>query len=124
MKDYAKAFYTGKAWKQLSKLYMSMKNYICERCGEPGKICHHKEHITPANIHDINITLNIDNLECLCMDCHNRHHNSRENKVIFDENGQIIEVKEKQEIEDHKKAVDEITQKIGGFSDLLTKSDK
>ncbi len=115
MKAYAKAFYTGKAWKKLSRLYMTMKNYICERCGKPGEICHHKTYITPHNIHDINITLNIDNLECLCKDCHNKEHFLQETKSIFDENGQVIGLKESENVKDYKDAITHIDGLLSHF---------
>lgn len=121
MKEYAKAFYTGKAWRKLSKLYMTMKNYICERCGEPAEICHHKIYITPKNLQDINITLNIDNLECLCRNCHNKEHFLQESKSLFDESGQLIAVKESKDIENHKNAVERID---GVLSDFKRLNDK
>ena len=74
MKDYARSFYKSKAWKETRAAYMSSKNYICERCGDIAKICHHKVYITPENIHDPNITLGCDNLAALYQDCHTREH--------------------------------------------------
>lgn len=35
---------------------------------------HHKKHLTPKNINDPEITLNWDNLELLCLDCHQKEH--------------------------------------------------
>lgn len=108
MKEYAQTFYKSKAWQQVSRLYMSTKNYICERCGGVGAICHHKIYITPKNITDINITLNLDNLECLCMDCHNKEHSLKNNLTYFDEAGNVAKVKEKAELEQFKKETKEI----------------
>lgn len=67
-------FYHSRAWKRLSRAFMSSKSYICERCGKPADIAHHKTHITAANITDPEITLNAANLEALCLDCHNTEH--------------------------------------------------
>lgn len=109
MKEYAKGFYTGKEWRKLSKLYMSSINYICERCGGVAEICHHKKYITPQNINDPFITLNLDNLEGLCIDCHNKEHKRKykgnTNRTVFDNQGNIVAVKESKEIEDYKQAV-------------------
>ena len=88
MKEYAKGFYHSKEWKRVSRLYMESRNYVCERCGNVAVICHHKTYINPHNITDPSITLNPDNLECLCQECHNKEHNkSKKNPtgVAFDE---------------------------------------
>lgn len=92
MKEWAKAFYLGKAWKQCKRTYMKSQNYLCERCGEPAKICHHKVWLTPYNIDDANITLSWDNLEALCQDCHNKEHHKDEPKLRYryDEEGNIV----------------------------------
>ena len=42
-----------------------------------GYMVHHKEYINTANIWDTNITLSFDNLELLCIDCHNKEHFER-----------------------------------------------
>lgn len=90
MKPYAEAFYKSKAWRKVRRAYMESQHYICERCGKPAVICHHKKHITPKNIDDKEITLDFDNLEALCMDCHNKEHMARNGVCIFDENGNVI----------------------------------
>ena len=103
MKDYAARFYKGAKWQKVSAAYMASKNYICERCGEPGKICHHKTYITPQNITDPMIVYNFDNLECLCQDCHNKEHFQKTNRARFDESGNIKSVKESEEIREFKR---------------------
>lgn len=92
MKDFAKRFYLSAGWKKTQAAYMQSQHYICERCGEPAKIVHHKIHLTPNNINDTSITLDWENLEALCQDCHNKEHHrqERQRRYIFDENGNIL----------------------------------
>ena len=106
MKQYAEKFYKSAAWRKTSRLYMTMQNYVCERCGGVGEICHHKKYITPWNIGDPNITLNLDNLECLCQDCHNAEHRARMSKAIFDDAGQMVGIKENKELEEYRKNIE------------------
>lgn len=108
MKDYAKAFYKGRQWKKVSSLYMSQRHYICERCGGVGTICHHRKHITPRNINDPAITLDMDNLECLCQECHNQEHSAKVSRAIFDSNGNMTGVQESVEVREYKKALESI----------------
>lgn len=42
-----------------------------------GYIVHHKCYIDTTNIYNPDITLNFDNLELLCLDCHNKEHFSK-----------------------------------------------
>lgn len=51
-----------------------------------GYIVHHKSYIDISNIYDTNITLNFNNLELLCIDCHNKEHFAEN---IFDADGNI-----------------------------------
>jgi 5-methylcytosine-specific restriction endonuclease McrA len=54
---------------------------------------HHKKHLTPGNIHDPAIALDWNNLEALCIDCHNKEHNSKEccdAELTFDAAGNLI----------------------------------
>ena len=66
---------------------------LCERCWAKGIVrhgdtVHHKIHLTPANINDPEITLNPDNLELLCRDCHAEEHAS-EKRYFVDEQGRV-----------------------------------
>jgi 5-methylcytosine-specific restriction endonuclease McrA len=92
-KDYAKDFYHSKTWVKCRSSFMTSKYYLCERCEGVAVICHHKTHITPANINDPNITLSWDNLQALCVECHNVvHGNSQvtQDGLRFDANGNLI----------------------------------
>lgn len=92
-KKYSKGFYNSAQWIKCRNSFMKSKNYICERCGGVAKIVHHKKHITPMNINDFNITLNWDNLQALCLECHNIIHGNSQamaTGVSFDENGELI----------------------------------
>lgn len=53
-------------------------------------IIHHKEYVTDKNYEDDNTFFNIDNLESVCQDCHNKEHHSEEQEYMFDENGDLI----------------------------------
>lgn len=104
MKEYARSFYNSREWRKISALYMSSRNYVCERCGGVGVICHHKKYITPGNINDTDITLNMNNLECLCQDCHNREHSAGVSRAIFDSSGDMVGTKDSPGIREYKKA--------------------
>ena len=87
------AFYHSRKWRQLSKLFLQSQNYICQRCGQPAEIAHHREYLTPANVNNPAVALNPDNLEALCMACHNAEHFGNGNAIAaglhFDSNGEI-----------------------------------
>lgn len=108
MKDYARSFYKGKAWREVSALYMSSKAYICERCGAVATICHHKKYITPQNINDPAITFNMDNLEALCQECHNLEHMLKKPLAVFNDQGDIERVKDSKDIAEYKKMLKEL----------------
>ena len=95
-KEYSRKFYNSKEWRRTSKAYAQSKNGVCERCIKEGivkpyVIVHHKKHITQKNIGNNEITLSWDNLEALCMDCHNMEHGIKDNKYKF-ENGMIAPI--------------------------------
>jgi 5-methylcytosine-specific restriction endonuclease McrA len=87
------AFYHSRAWKRLSRAFLLSRNYICERCGQPAEIAHHKTYLTAENVTDPAIALNPDNLEALCQNCHNIEHFGQGGAtaagLAFDENGDI-----------------------------------
>ena len=75
-KEWAKKFYKSKAWRQCRESYITSPQVagLCENCKEPGYILHHITPLTPENINDVDIALSWDNLEFLCLTCHNTHH--------------------------------------------------
>jgi 5-methylcytosine-specific restriction enzyme A len=96
-KEWAKWFYNSKAWKKCRTGYIAGVYGLCEKCEAPGYILHHKKELTPENIHDPNVSLNWNNLEYLCLVCHNREHGNSDHEVIreglaFDSNGNVVRV--------------------------------
>jgi len=92
-KEFAKAFYKSKAWRQCRDAYFISQHGLCERCGVAGKIVHHKDYLSPENINDPEVSLNWDNLELLCQDCHNHEHHevpATGDGLAFDENGDLV----------------------------------
>lgn len=107
-------FYTSNKWRKLRDSYAKSQDYICERCYRPcykksdpeyirlkaqGEdvvfgIVHHKEYIDDINYQDQNLATNWDNLELLCINCHNKEHMTKTNEVRedvkFDSKGRII----------------------------------
>lgn len=67
--------------------------YVCERCGRAAHIVHHRKYITPQNISDAAVTLAWDNLETLCMDCHNAEHGGSicADDLCFDADGNLVQ---------------------------------
>ena len=95
-REYARPFYNSKPWQQCRAAYLSQVNYICERCGNPAALVHHKKYINEGNISDPIITLDWNNLEALCVECHEHEHirnRRRPVKSVFDENGNPVDFK-------------------------------
>lgn len=95
MKDYARHFYKSKQWQKCRQTFISERIIIdgglCQRCHTaPGYIVHHKIHITPQNINNPSITLNFQNLEYVCHECHNNEHFGQKMRVKFDSAGSVI----------------------------------
>ena len=95
-KAFAKRFYASAKWKRTQEAVMKAHNYVCQRCGRPAKIVHHKTWLTPENINDPNITLDWSNLEPLCQDCHNQEHQQNGGDtaqgLTFDTTGHLTKV--------------------------------
>lgn len=94
-RDFATKFYNSARWKKARQAAMKEHYWLCQVCAKPAKIVHHIRHITPENIDNDDITLNLNNLMCLCQDCHNRIHESAgsvRSGLMFDASGQIVEV--------------------------------
>lgn len=94
MRDFAKEFYQSKAWRE-TRAYVFKRDFgLCVRCGKPGEIVHHKRYLTPDNIDDPSVSLNEDNLETLCRECHALEHEGElptDRALTFDENGDLVE---------------------------------
>lgn len=69
-------FYQSNEWKTLRAVKLSQSGYLCERCKAKGKtvLAVDVHHIVPISV-DWSKRLDINNLECLCVDCHNDEHN-------------------------------------------------
>lgn len=102
-------FYQSKAWKRVKNNIWLKQNLLCCKCGKPvyvdglsdyvpkdkriKGIVHHKIHLDNTNVYDDNIALNEDNLEGVCIECHNSIHNpitSLREGYLFDEDGNLI----------------------------------
>lgn len=92
-KDFARDFYDGVPWRRTRRAYARSVHKICERCGGVGFIVHHKTELTPENINDDRIAYGFDNLELLCLSCHNREHMQSDaisEGLAFDAEGNIV----------------------------------
>ena len=96
MRSVPQSFYKGREWKRCQADYMTKVNHLCERCKREGKyvpaaIVHHKIHLTTENMKDPAIAYGFDNLEALCLDCHNKEHfGDRTPKRYKIVNGELI----------------------------------
>lgn len=105
-----KEFYNTKAWKRNRQAYAISKNCLCERCKRPvyvsgvtdyltkdkrlKYVVHHKTYLNDANFNNDIVALDWNNLELLCIDCHNDEHNpatSTRAGLMFDDKGNLIQ---------------------------------
>ncbi|EMJ4245770.1 HNH endonuclease [Clostridioides difficile] len=95
-REFSRSFYNSKAWKECRQSIIKKYLGLCAECGKLGEEVHHIKYLTPANIHDAEITLSEDNLILLCKDCHSKKH--KNNKDVtrtglkFNENGELISI--------------------------------
>lgn len=94
MKEFAKAFYKSRTWRNTREAYAKSVGGLCEDClakglYHPGEIVHHRTELTPENIADPEVTLNWKNLKLVCRDCHAKAHGSRK-RYDVDEMGRVI----------------------------------
>lgn len=104
-----KDFYNSKAWKTVRKNIWLKQNLLCSRCHKPVYvdgisewlpkekrrigIVHHKIYLDNTNVYDMNITLNENNLEGVCKECHEQEHHQDvavRKDFMFDDNGNLI----------------------------------
>lgn len=90
---WARAFYLGKLWRQQRQHALSRDRYSCQDCGKRAEEVHHVIELTPGNIIDYNISLNLNNLVSLCFECHQKRHKGEGDVAegyAFDELGQVV----------------------------------
>lgn len=84
-------FYKSKAWQLARTIKINATQGKCERCGGVGEEVHHQIRLTLSNLGDTSISLDQNNLELLCKDCHNEEHGRfKKREVLFDEDGNFI----------------------------------
>lgn len=101
MQEFAERFYSSKAWKECRRIYRKSVGGLCEECLKhgrynPGVIVHHVVPLTPHNIECPEVTMNFDNLELLCRDCHAAQHNAHKRRYKVDDFGQVVTIGERE----------------------------
>ena len=106
---YAHKFYHSKAWLNVRSVVWDRAHGLCERCLErgevrPANVVHHIVPLSPANMGDASVTLNVDNLVALCHDCHTVIHKQLgvgalngeladdSPRVTFDSEGNVVRI--------------------------------
>lgn len=69
-KEWAQTFYKSQAWKMLRKRALIRDGFTCKFCGARATEVDHIKELTPDNITDRKVSLNLDNLQSLCHVCH------------------------------------------------------
>ena len=75
-------FYKSKAWRNCRAAYLRSVSGLCEECMKqgivkPADIVHHKIVLDDEKAKDPEIALNFENLQAVCIDCHNKIHYSK-----------------------------------------------
>ena len=95
MKEWAVSFYKSQAWKSIRQTAITRDAYLCQDCLAKGRYTpaeevHHITELTPQNITDPEISLNLSNLVSLCRECHRARHEKREpRRFSVDEFGHV-----------------------------------
>ena len=84
-------FYNSSIWQKQRKYKMQLENYRCARCGGLAEDVHHKITLTEHNVNDFNVSLYLENLECLCRRCHNKETHGKKDKYEYDSSGDLVE---------------------------------
>jgi len=83
-------FYKSAEWQLARQLKITQVNGKCERCGAVGQEVHHMVRLNIENVKDASISINQENLELLCKDCHNKEHDRFKSIQEFDDDGNLI----------------------------------
>lgn len=91
-KVFSKQFYDSALWRRTRKQVLRQSGYTCHDCGGRATEVHHIIELTPSNIDDWDISINPNNLQPLCWDCHNKTTRGSADLVdgyVFNEQGQV-----------------------------------
>ncbi len=83
-------FYKSDVWKLAREIKIMNMNGRCERCGGIGVEVHHIQRLNVDNVKDASVSINPENLELLCRECHNKEHKRFSKEKQFDEEGNLI----------------------------------
>lgn len=94
MKEFARTFYSSGAWKNIREAVKKRDGKLCVDCLKkgiytPAEEVHHIIELTPENINDPEISLNMDNLVSLCRECHQKRHEVNTKRYKVDEYGRV-----------------------------------
>ena len=94
MQPWAESFYKSKAWQRCRAAAWARDGGLCQDCLRQGRYTaaeevHHIILLTPANITDPSISLNLDNLVSICRECHQARHGARARRYKVDDFGRV-----------------------------------
>ena len=95
MRSIDSTFYKSTEWKRCREGYIKLHPF-CEECLKKGSYTpathvHHKIWLNENNALDPSVTLSWNNLEAVCIDCHNKIHGGRpERRYAVDLTGKVI----------------------------------
>lgn len=77
-KDFSRKFYKSKEWQKAREAALMRDHYMCQICKTaPAEEVHHTIELTPRNITDPDISLNVNRLVSVCRDCHFKEHRKK-----------------------------------------------
>ena len=90
-----KWFYNSPAWRAARLQALHRDHFTCHYCGARATEVHHLIELNENNVHDPTVSLNLENLQSLCHDCHSKitmnEHGIKnldcDMEYYFDENG-------------------------------------
>lgn len=75
-----RSFYGSEKWQKFRATIIAERGPVCETCGrviadpKECEVDHYPIELTPENVHDVNISLNPENVKIRDHDCHNKRH--------------------------------------------------
>ena len=92
-------FYTSWKWRKCRTSFAKAKGNLCERCLARGIInpgskdqpleTHHKIQLTAENVTNPEVSLNWENLELLCKNCHDEERERKQKRWRVDSAGRV-----------------------------------